>query len=114
MSQGSPTTSEKPNMRKLILVTLLLLLGACTFVKLTPQGENVAVLQANEVANCTAESSITVIVVSKVVVNRQPAKVAQELRTLARNRAADRGDTLVAVGELRNGEQTFNIYRCRR
>ena len=102
-------------MRNLMLIgTLTLLLGGCTFVKLTPQGENVAILQANEVANCTASGNITVNVTSKVVVNRQPAKVREELRTLARNRAAARGDTLVAVNEPRNGEQTFNIYRCRR
>jgi hypothetical protein len=102
-------------MRNLILITVFaFLLGGCTFVKLTPAGENVAILQASEVGNCVADGTITVNVTSKVVVNRQPAKVQQELRTLARNRAADRGDTLVAVTEVRNGEQTFNIYRCRR
>jgi hypothetical protein len=101
-------------MRKLILIPLVLLLGACSFVKLTPQGENVAILQASEVANCIPDGNITVTVVSKVIVNRQPAKVAQELRILARNRAAARGDTLVPVSEPVNGEQTFNIYRCRR
>jgi hypothetical protein len=36
------------------------------------------------------------------------------LRTLARNRAADSGDALVATGPVVEGEQTFNIYRCRR
>jgi hypothetical protein len=101
-------------MRNFMLLTLTLLLGACSFVKLTPQGENVAVLQANQVANCERQGAITVNVTSKVVVNRQPTKVAQELRTVARNRAADRGDTLVATSEPRNGEQTFDIYRCRR
>ena len=102
-------------MRNLILITVFaVLLGGCTFVKLTPAGENVAILQANEVGNCTANGTITVNVTSKVVVNREPAKVQQELRTKARNDAADRGDTLVAVSEARNGEQTFNIYRCRR
>jgi hypothetical protein len=47
-------------------------------------------------------------------VNRQPAQVQEELRTLARNRAADRGDAIVATGPVANGEQTYNIYRCRR
>jgi acyl-CoA synthetase (AMP-forming)/AMP-acid ligase II len=102
-------------MRNLMLISIFaLLLGGCTFVKLTPQGENVAILQASEVGNCTANGTVTAHVTSKVVVNRQPAKVAQELRTVARNDAADRGDTLVAANEPRNGEQTFNIYRCRR
>lgn len=100
-------------MRMFMLFTLTVLLSACSFVKLTPQGENVAVLQASEVTNCQREGNITVHVTNKVVVNRQPTKVAQELRTVARNDAADRGDTLVAVTEPRNGEQTFDIYRCR-
>jgi hypothetical protein len=101
-------------MRNFMLLTLIFSLGACSFVKLTPQGENVAVLQASQVTNCERQGNITVNVTSKVVVNRQPTKVAQELRTVARNRAADRGDTLVATTEPRNGEQTFDIYRCRR
>ena len=101
---------------RIISLVLLLLLAGCSvsWVKLTPEGENVAVLQATEVANCTPNGSTTVSVISKVVVNRQPARVAEELRTLARNRAADRGDAIVATGPARNGEQSFNIYRCRR
>jgi hypothetical protein len=104
---------ETPIMRTLILVAAVLL-GGCTFVKLTPQGENVAVLQANEVGNCTLIGGTTVQVENKVVVNRSPDKVALELRTLARNRSADRGDTIVATSPVNNGEQTFNVYRCRR
>jgi hypothetical protein len=103
-------------MRILALFILTLSVTACAvpWVKLTPQGENVAVLQSSEVGNCTPNGSTTVTVLSKVVVNRQPAKVAEELRILARNRAADRGDAIVAMGPVTNGEQTFNIYQCRR
>ena len=103
-------------MRNLMLITLsALLLGGCTFVKLSRGGENVAILQASEVGGCTADGNITVTVTNKVVVSRQPARVAQDLRTLARNRAAERGaDTLVATSDPRNGEQSFNRYRCRR
>lgn len=101
-------------MQKLIALPLLLLLGACSFVKLTPAGDNVAILQPSEVVNCIAEGTITVVVADKVVVERSPSRVAQELRILARNRAAAQGDTLVPAGPPVNGEQTFNIYRCRR
>jgi hypothetical protein len=100
-------------MRTLILFAAALL-GGCTFVKLTPEGENVAVMQANEVGNCTLIGGTTVQVQNKVVVNRSPDKVALELRTLARNRSAERGDTIVATSPVTNGEQTFNVYRCRR
>ncbi len=103
-------------MRIISVILLGLLMSACSvnWVKLTPQGENVAILQASEVSNCTPNGSTTVTVVSKVVVNRQPAQVQEELRNLARNRAADRGDAIVATGPVAKGEQTYNIYRCRR
>ncbi|HTQ98403.1 MAG TPA: DUF4156 domain-containing protein [Candidatus Acidoferrum sp.] len=93
-----------------------LLLAACSvqWVKLTPQGENVAILQETEVANCTPNGTTTVSVLNKLIVNRDPATVQEELRRMARNSAADRGDALVATGPVVNGEQTFNIYRCRR
>ena len=100
-------------MRNLLAISAALLLSACSFVKLTPSGENVAVLQINQITSCTQTGSTTVEVVNKVVVNRSPDKVALELRSLARNRAADRGDTIVATTPVTDGEQTFNIYRCR-
>lgn len=100
-------------MRTILAISALLLLSACSFVKLTPAGENVAVLQLNQVSTCMQTGSTTVSVVNKVVVNRSPDKVALELRSLARNRAADRGDTIVAMTPVTDGEQTFNIYRCR-
>ena len=107
-------------MRVLTVLMLALLEGvllagcAVEWLKLTPQGENVAILQQSEVTNCTPNGSTTVHVVSKVIINREPDKVQQEVRTLARNNAADRGDAIVATGPVVNGEQTYNIYRCRR
>lgn len=100
-------------MRILLGITAALLLSACSYVKLTAAGENVAVLQLEQVRSCTHTGSTTVSVLNKVVVNRSPDKVALELRTLARNRAADRGDAIVAMTPVSDGEQTFNIYRCR-
>lgn len=100
-------------MQKLFLVFMIILLSGCSFVKLTRAGENVAILEINQVTSCQATGSTTVSVLNKVVVNRSPEKVAVELRTLARNRAADRGDAIVAMTPVTNGEQTFNIYRCR-
>lgn len=101
-------------MKKYALVILTAsILSGCSLVKLTAAGENVAVLQANEVGNCQQTGATTVSVVNKVVVNRDPQKVAVELRSLARNRAADRGDAIVATTGISNGEQSFNIYRCR-
>jgi hypothetical protein len=102
------------NMFKFIALTIsTLILSSCTWVKLTSAGENVAVLMASEVTNCTRTGTTTVEVKDKVVLDRNAEKVALELRTLARNRAADRGDAIVATSGVSNGEQTFTIYRCR-
>lgn len=89
------------------------ILTSCTWVKLTPEGENVAVLTAADVASCTRTGTTTVSVLDKTIIDRNPEKVALELRTLARNRATDRGDTIVPASEVEDGEQMFIIYRCR-
>ena len=96
-----------------VLAATALFLSSCTWVRLTSAGENVAVLTQSEVANCTRTGTTTVEVKDKVLLDRDPDKVALELRTLARNRAADRGDAIVASTRVENGEQTFIIYRCR-
>lgn len=101
-------------MRKSGLIFIVVMLSGCSFVKLTPRGENVAVIQIGEVMACQQTSSTTVEVLDKVIVNRSPEKVALELRTLARNGAVDRGDTIVAMTPVTDGKQTFNIYRCRK
>ena len=70
-------------------------------------------MTAAEVANCTRTGTTTVEVEDKVLVQRNPEKVSRDLRTLARNRAADRGDTIVPSTAVENGVQTYIIYRCR-
>ena len=102
----------KPILKFLPVITLSIL-TSCTWVKLTPAGENVAVLTTAEVANCERTGTTTVSVRDKVVLDRDADKVALELRTLARNRAADRGDAIVPTSRIDDGEQTFTIYRCR-
>ena len=96
-----------------LLTALVLTLSSCVWVKLTPEGENVAVLTNAEVANCTRTGTTTVEVRDRVVLDRNDEKVALELRTLARNRAADRGDAIVPSTDVEDGVQTFVIYRCR-
>lgn len=96
-----------------VLTIGLVALSSCTWVKLTREGENVAILTQTEVANCTRTGTTTVEVMDKAIIQRNPDKVATELRTLARNRAADRGDAIVPSTGVEDGEQTFIIYRCR-
>ena len=101
-------------MRKIIGVGLVtLLLSACSWVELTPEGEKVTVAKATHVANCRFAGTTTVSVRSTAVGERDSDKVKTELETLARNEASKlRGDTIVPASDVNNGEQTFKVYQC--
>ncbi len=96
-----------------IFVTVALLTG-CAWVKLTPEGEKVRVLSAQEVASCKKKGETTVSLRDKVAgIGRNKDKVKAELEMLARNAAPDLdGDTVVPASEIVDGKQTFDVYRC--
>ncbi|MFH7325976.1 DUF4156 domain-containing protein [Desulfurivibrio sp. C05AmB] len=97
-----------------VVIAAVLLLGACTWVKPTVQGEKVRVLTAEEVVKCERVGQTTVSLLARVAgIERSPRKVQEELNVLARNSAADvGGDTVVPMGPVEDGKQTFAIYRC--
>ena len=102
-------------MRKIIgLGLVVLLLSACSWVKMTPEGEEVTVAKAAHVANCKFAGTTTVSVKSDIVsFKRDAEKMKTELETLARNEANKlKGDTIVPVSEIKDGEQTFKVYKC--
>ena len=90
-------------------------LQACTWVKATEGGEKVVVSQAQGISNCERKGAVDSVLKSQVAgVQRNAAKVAGELETLARNEAARMGgDTIVAESGIQDGKQTFGVYRCR-
>lgn len=92
----------------------VLFLGGCTWVDLTEQGQNVAILPAEEVEECIRVGETTVSVVDKVILSRSDEKVETELQTLARNTAAERAaDSIVATSPVQDGTRDYDIYRCR-
>lgn len=92
----------------------VLFLSGCTWVDLTDQGQNVAILPVEEVQECIHVGDITVSVVDKVILSRSAEKVATELQTLARNAAAERAaDSIVATSPVQDGTRDYDIYRCR-
>jgi hypothetical protein len=105
------------NMLKIVAWAILMsaLLAGCTWVKPTPEGEKVVVLSAAEVQKCKRLGHTTVSVLSKVAgVERHKEKVEAELKTLARNTAAEiGGDAVVPESEIKDGQQRFGVYRCR-
>lgn len=102
-------------MKKHFLILLLAFsLSSCTWVKLTPEAEKVRVLSAQEVQSCTKKGKTTVSVKADVAgIERSHEKVKTELETLARNSAVElKGDTVVPASEIKDGKQTFDVYRC--
>ena len=102
-------------MKKLLpILFLAFALSSCTWVNLTPGGEKVRVLSADEVHSCTKKGKTTVSIKADVAgIERSPEKVKEELEVLARNSAVDlNGDTVVPTSEIEDGKQTFDVYRC--
>lgn len=105
-------------MRKMewILVLLIGTLSACTWVKPTDAGQNVRLVSYDQVGKCKKLGKTTVSVLDKVgFISRSDDKIEGELKTLAKNSAADMGgDTIVVAGAVTKGEQPFDVYQCGR
>ncbi|HYW92457.1 MAG TPA: DUF4156 domain-containing protein [Gammaproteobacteria bacterium] len=97
-----------------IVALLASSLTACTWVSLSSDAQNVMVLPRDRVAHCKKIGKTDVSVDSKVgFVSRYPSDVEQDLKTLARNTAAQQGgDTVSPLSPVKNGNQTFGIYKC--
>lgn len=98
-----------------VLLGVVLMLGGCTWVELSPEGEKVVVLTEAEVAQCKKVGQTVVMLRDSVAgFKRSPEKVQHELNTLARNSAQEiGGDAVVPIGEPEDGKQTFAVYDCR-
>lgn len=99
----------------LLLVAVVGLTSACTWVKVNEQGASVAVANAANVRNCGKVSTVNVSGKDNFVgsMKRDPNKVATELTNLARNEAAAvGGDTIVPVSLVKDGRQSFDVYKC--
>jgi len=99
----------------LAVLAALGLVGGCSWVKLSPQAEDVAVARADHVQQCRRVGQTTVRTTDSVGgVPRSVDTVNEELRRLARNAAAQAGaDTVVPLDKPWWGEQRFDMYRCR-
>jgi len=99
----------------IVPVAVATMLNACTWVKTTPEGENIHVARPDEVVNCENKGELAVSLKSRVGgFERKPGKVAGELETMARNDAESMGgDTIVARSNVKEGKQVFGVYRCR-
>ena len=101
-------------MGRWLFVSLCLFLSACAWVKLTPAGEKVRVLDAGEVTSCEELGNTTVSLLAKVAgINRNEEQVSKELSMLARNAAAEMGgDTIVPITAAKDGKRSYAVYKC--
>ena len=104
-------------MRKTLLIATAasVLLAGCSWgIKLDDAGSRVRTAWNGDVSACKQLGTVTVSVADHVgPVNRNDIKVRDELEVMARNEAASLGaDTVKPKGEPRDGEQSWNAYRC--
>ncbi len=97
------------------VTTATIALAGCSWVKTTPEGEQVREATAAEVGACeevgTAAASTQT---TAAGLPRNAEVIRDEQVTLARNRAAQiGGDTIVQRGPASGGTLTFTVYRCR-
>lgn len=95
-------------------IAMALFLSACSWVEVSPEGEDVRVLEPSQVTNCERVGKTTVKTKASVgALKRHEEQVQEELDILARNSAPEiGGDTVVAQGKPENGEQVYVVYRC--
>lgn len=99
----------------MIPAALVLVLGACTWVKMAPGAAQVRVAAAGEnLSACERKGEVSVSVKDRLgPYERNDIKVRDELETLARNEAPGLGaDTVQPKGEPADGEQRFLAFRC--
>jgi hypothetical protein len=104
-----------PMKRIISLIVIAALLQACTWAKLTQEGEQARVLTSAETQNCTKLGITTVSMATKVgIIPLNQKKVEAELQNLARNSVGDfkGADSVAPLGEPQEGKQTFEIYDC--
>src|SRR3569623_222742 len=97
-----------------LVMASCVMVGGCSWVKLTSGGEKIRVLTPAEVGTCQHIGDTSASSLANVgVINRNEEKVQKELLALARNGAADMGgDTVVPIGEVVDGKQRFAVYKC--
>ncbi|KAF1712191.1 hypothetical protein CSC70_01265 [Pseudoxanthomonas kalamensis DSM 18571] len=98
-----------------LLLTLPVLLSACTWVHLAPEAKAIKVIAAGAApAGCQKQGEIEVSVKDKVAFyERNDLKVLDELETLARNEAPGiQADTIQPLSDPADGTQRFAAWRC--
>ncbi len=96
-----------------VLLSALLLLPACTWVKISDDARAIPLRETREVAECQRVGAITTQVAWKVLgVPRGENKIRVELDNLARQRALDMQANTVVRESIEEGTGNYTAYRC--
>jgi hypothetical protein len=98
-----------------MLFTLLsMVLSGCVWVDLNPKGEEVKVLTPAEASRCKRIGHVESNTAADIAgIPRDDESLNNELTRLARNHAGELGGNgVVAIGTPKNGQQSFNVFRC--
>lgn len=101
-------------LNSILLIALVFLSSACTWVKLSADAEQVKLVTAEQIKSCKLLGKTTVMVKATVATfARNEEKVQTELETLARNNALElEGNAVYPMTPVKDGKQVFEVYRC--
>lgn len=96
-----------------LLAAAVALTPACTWVKVSPEAQQVVVLPASRVGACTRIGVISTTVKAVVMgIPRDATKVRNELDDLARQQAVSLGANTVVRQSVVNGKGSYAAYNC--
>lgn len=99
--------------RSLGLLGLVLLLPACTWVKISDEARGIPLREAREVTDCQRLGNITTQVAWKVLgIPRGENKIRVELDNLARSRTLDMQGNAVVRESISEGTGHYTAYKC--
>lgn len=99
--------------RSLGLLGLVLLLPACTWVKISDEARAIPIRESHQVADCERLGNITTQVAWKVMgIPRGENKIRVELDNLARDRALNLGANAVVRESISEGTGNYTAYKC--
>ncbi|UCH53829.1 MAG: DUF4156 domain-containing protein [Pseudomonadota bacterium] len=91
-------------------IATVALLAGCAYVDTTEEGRKVRVVTAAETKDCKHLGKVRVNVAKMA---RGEKFVREDLIHLAQNNAAKNGaDTIAPADEPKDGEQSFDMYKC--
>lgn len=103
------------NIFRLISVCAVgMLVAACTIIEPLKGSEAIQLVNDDQTDDCELIARANIQVLDKVLfVNRSEQAMSANLDVLAKNEAVKLGgNTIVATGEITDGQRIYHIYRC--